>query len=78
MCHITTFDDSDASTLLLAGAARQNRTVDTRIFSPLLYRLSYRGTFPNKPQIKRQAVYQNDPVMSSQYTTIANNCIVCF
>jgi hypothetical protein len=25
------------------GAARQNRTVDTRIFSPLLYRLSYRG-----------------------------------
>jgi hypothetical protein len=26
------------------GAAGQNRTGDTRIFSPLLYRLSYRGT----------------------------------
>ena len=24
-------------------AAEQNRTVDTRIFSPLLYRLSYSG-----------------------------------
>ena len=27
------------------GASGQNRTVDTRIFSPLLYRLSYRGMF---------------------------------
>ena len=26
------------------GASGQNRTADTRIFSPLLYRLSYRGT----------------------------------
>jgi hypothetical protein len=26
------------------GAAGQNRTGDTRIFSPLLYRLSYRGS----------------------------------
>ena len=25
------------------GASAQNRTVDTRIFSPLLYQLSYRG-----------------------------------
>ena len=25
------------------GAQRRNRTVDTRIFSPLLYRLSYLG-----------------------------------
>ena len=25
------------------GASGQNRTADTRIFSPLLYRLSYRG-----------------------------------
>ena len=25
------------------GAQGQNRTVDTRIFSPLLYRLSYLG-----------------------------------
>ena len=28
---------------LSAGASRRNRTTDTRIFSPLLYRLSYRG-----------------------------------
>ena len=27
----------------LNGAAGRNRTADTRIFSPLLYRLSYRG-----------------------------------
>ena len=26
------------------GGSRQNRTVDTRIFNPLLYRLSYRTT----------------------------------
>ena len=25
------------------GASRRNRTTDTGIFSPLLYRLSYRG-----------------------------------
>lgn len=30
------------------GASGQNRTVDTRIFSPLLYRLSYRGIFCKK------------------------------
>ncbi len=29
--------------LYLYGAQRQNRTADTRIFSPLLYRLSYLG-----------------------------------
>ena len=29
------------------GAAGQNRTGDTRIFSPLLYRLSYRGILLN-------------------------------
>ena len=35
---------STAELLLLTnGAAGQNRTGDTRIFSPLLYRLSYRG-----------------------------------
>ena len=31
------------SLCLSAGASRRNRTTDTRIFSPLLYRLSYRG-----------------------------------
>jgi hypothetical protein len=29
---------------LASGAEAQNRTGDTRIFSPLLYRLSYLGT----------------------------------
>ena len=29
--------------LFKGGAERRNRTVDTRIFSPLLYRLSYLG-----------------------------------
>jgi hypothetical protein len=28
----------------MSGAEAQNRTGDTRIFSPLLYRLSYLGT----------------------------------
>jgi hypothetical protein len=28
---------------ILCGAETQNRTVDTGIFSPLLYRLSYLG-----------------------------------
>ena len=28
----------------MSGAERRNRTTDTRIFSPLLYRLSYLGT----------------------------------
>ncbi|MBP2640206.1 MAG: hypothetical protein H6Q66_1157 [Firmicutes bacterium] len=31
------------------GAAGQNRTADTRIFSPLLYRLSYRGMINGDP-----------------------------
>ena len=32
------------------GASGQNRTVDTRIFSPLLYRLSYRGIHKWRPR----------------------------
>ena len=36
---------------LFCGASRQNRTVDTRIFSPLLYRLSYRGKNGDPDQI---------------------------
>ena len=31
--------------LFLSGASGRNRTSDTRIFSPLLYQLSYRGVF---------------------------------
>ncbi len=32
-----------AGVLLFYGAQRRNRTTDTRIFNPLLYRLSYLG-----------------------------------
>ena len=31
------------SYIRISGASGRNRTIDTRIFSPLLYRLSYRG-----------------------------------
>ena len=31
--------------LLINGGSEWNRTTDTRIFSPLLYRLSYRATY---------------------------------
>ena len=37
------------------GAGGRNRTVDTRIFSPLLYRLSYPG------RGKKAVFYQNPP-----------------
>ena len=34
------------------GGSGRNRTVDTRIFSPLLYRLSYRATrAPEKQEV---------------------------
>jgi hypothetical protein len=34
------------------GASGRNRTADTRIFSPLLYRLSYRGRLTILTKIK--------------------------
>ncbi len=36
------------SALIVDGAQGRNRTVDTRIFSPLLYRLSYLGKTPKQ------------------------------
>ena len=48
-CKASHWIDSQVS---LYGASGRNRTTDTGIFSPLLYRLSYRG-IPNKlPYIK--------------------------
>ena len=38
---------SNEQTIL--NAEGQNRTVDTRIFSPLLYQLSYLGKYDKKP-----------------------------
>ena len=37
------YEYKEAETCLGSGAQRWNRTTDTRIFSPLLYRLSYLG-----------------------------------
>ena len=34
---------TNPTTLMIIGAQRRNRTTDTRIFNPLLYRLSYLG-----------------------------------
>ena len=34
------------------GASEQNRTVDTRIFSPLLYQLSYRGIMATRTRLE--------------------------
>lgn len=39
MCYLSKFYD-----IGLYGGQRRNRTADTRIFSPLLYRLSYLAT----------------------------------
>ena len=38
----------------MSGGQRQNRTVDTRIFSPLLYQLSYLAKF------EREIISNND------------------
>ncbi len=37
--------DPERSALFYCGASGRNRTNDTRIFSPLLYQLSYRGIY---------------------------------
>ena len=45
--HVKVCDIKEFATILcLYGGQRQNRTADTRIFSPLLYRLSYLATCP--------------------------------
>ncbi len=42
------------------GAEGQNRTADTGIFSPLLYRLSYLGMALKKPKIIRPPFFCQD------------------
>ena len=44
----------------LFGAEGQNRTADTGIFSPLLYRLSYLGMALKKPKIIRPPFFCQD------------------
>ncbi len=39
----TGLEDETSNPFILGGAGGRNRTADTRIFSPLLYRLSYPG-----------------------------------
>jgi hypothetical protein len=36
--------DGDNSKAFVSGGLGRNRTIDTRIFNPLLYQLSYRAT----------------------------------
>ena len=43
MSYIRTFKWMSREDELIHGASGRNRTNDTRIFSPLLYQLSYRG-----------------------------------
>jgi hypothetical protein len=40
--------------LTVNGGETRNRTGDTRIFSPLLYQLSYLASWKRKAEIKRQ------------------------
>ena len=42
------------------GASSRNRTSDTRIFSPLLYRLSYRGSKESDAEGTRTLDLQRD------------------
>ena len=46
--------------ILFTGAEGQNRTADTGIFSPLLYRLSYLGMTLKKPKIIRPSFFCQD------------------
>ena len=48
----------------IIGAEAQNRTGDTRIFSPLLYRLSYLGT-ENIVSVSYMSVKQTKPLLYS-------------
>ena len=41
------------------SAGGRNRTADTRIFSPLLYRLSYPGRRENLYSIKKNSTFQS-------------------
>ena len=42
------------------GASGRNRTIDTRIFSPLLYQLSYRSKINGDPERARTVDLQRD------------------
>ena len=47
------------------GAQGQNRTADTGIFSPLLYRLSYLGVYSESPSAERCVLKRAGPIESS-------------
>ena len=44
---------------LLIGAPRRTRTTDTRIFSPLLYQLSYQGNVFSRSNLNGLNVFVN-------------------
>ena len=65
------------------GASGQNRTVDTRIFSPLLYQLSYRGIFfckkkwrPRSDLNWRSSPWQGDMLTATPRGRIQSTCLV--
>ena len=60
---------------VLNGASGQNRTADTRIFSPLLYRLSYRGK--NKWRFGRDLNPRSPVWQTSMLTTTPPNRFGC-
>ena len=48
------------SYIRICGASGRNRTIDTRIFSPLLYQLSYRSKINGDPERARTVDLQRD------------------
>jgi len=52
-------DDSEKRGARKKGGAGRNRTADTRIFSPLLYRLSYRTFKMNLLFFKAAQMYDD-------------------
>ena len=65
------------------GASGQNRTVDTRIFSPLLYQLSYRGMIfckkkwrPRSDLNWRSSPWQGDMLTATPRGRIQSTCLV--
>ena len=55
------------------GASGRNRTIDTRIFSPLLYRLSYRGKALAGYKIKNFALRTKPEYTKSCYRAVRFN-----
>ena len=51
-----------------SNAQNRNRTSDTRIFSPLLYQLSYLGSFRREPKLPATSVFYMTTERMSRYS----------